>query len=252
MRRDENDWNLDLGFGQLALEIEPANSRQANVQNQTSRHIRKPIGKELLGRLEDFHMKTDRSDKALDGTSDRRIIIDNVHSCVWHAHDSPAPSVGSVNSNVAPPRSGIDACSCPPWDSIMEWLIESPIPIPSDLVEKNGSKMRALVLGAIPGPESWIWTQTPSACFAVLIRILRRCSGFSCIASTAFMSRLINTCCNWIGSACTRRSSGVRSGLTRTRFRVNSLRSRATTCWTILLMSTSLLGAGSFTSKPRI
>jgi hypothetical protein len=36
----------------------------------------------------------------------------------------------------------------------MEWLIDSPIPMPFAFVVKNGSKMRFASPGSIPGPES--------------------------------------------------------------------------------------------------
>jgi hypothetical protein len=36
----------------------------------------------------------------------------------------------------------------------MEWLIESPNPMPLAFVVKNGSKMRLISSGSIGGPES--------------------------------------------------------------------------------------------------
>ena len=69
------------------------------------------------------------------------------------AHETPAVSVGRVNSNTAPVELGAIP-RWPPWDSMMEWLIDSPIPMPFPFVLKNGSKMRFASPGSIPGPES--------------------------------------------------------------------------------------------------
>src|SRR5258707_12338795 len=66
----------------------------------------------------------------------------------------------------------------------MEWLMESPIPMPSALVVKNGSKMRSASPGSIPGPESCTWTNTPSVLFADRIRSFRGRWAGSRMAST--------------------------------------------------------------------
>ena len=48
MRSDENDRNLNIGLGQLALETEPTDSRQPDIQDEATGHVRKLILQELL------------------------------------------------------------------------------------------------------------------------------------------------------------------------------------------------------------
>src|SRR5436190_1362166 len=61
--------------------------------------------------------------------------------------------VGKVNWNMAPLESD-SAHKRPPWDSTIDRLIDNPIPIPSGLVVKNGSKMCSARSGSSPAPES--------------------------------------------------------------------------------------------------
>jgi hypothetical protein len=61
---------------------------------------------------------------------------------------------GRSNSKVAP-RSGLRvARRRPPWFSIIERTIASPIPIPCGLVVKKASNNRGMTSGSIPLPES--------------------------------------------------------------------------------------------------
>ena len=67
---------------------------------------------------------------------------------------SITPSAGgSTTSNIEPCGCADDADNRPPWASTMERQIESPMPMPSDLVVKNVSKTRPTLSGSMPVPE---------------------------------------------------------------------------------------------------
>jgi hypothetical protein len=55
-------------------------------------------------------------------------------------HRQPFPA-GSVNENVAPALVFASPHSRPPWDSMIERLIDNPMPVPCAFVVKNASKM---------------------------------------------------------------------------------------------------------------
>ena len=68
-------------------------------------------------------------------------------------HGHP-PATRSRRVNAAPPPSELAASMLPPNDSMMEWLMARPrpLPAPGSLVVKNGSKTRGEVLGRDPRP----------------------------------------------------------------------------------------------------
>ena len=73
---------------------------------------------------------------------------------------------GRLNRKTAPRGSFAEAHSCPSCASMIERQIESPIPMPLDLVVKNELKRCSRLAGSSPGPESRTATSTPpgSAC----------------------------------------------------------------------------------------
>ncbi len=81
-----------------------------------------------------------------------------VHPCAFSSTLAPIwerlPSVGRVNSNVAPRPVLRLAHKRPPCDSIILRLIERPMPLPCGLVVKNASKMRSLSCCGRPIPAS--------------------------------------------------------------------------------------------------
>lgn len=58
------------------------------------------------------------------------IIIDNRHQSVWLRHATLSPPIGNVNWKTAPHGAFAVAHSRPPWASIIERLIDSPMPKP--------------------------------------------------------------------------------------------------------------------------
>src|ERR1700722_19177352 len=67
---------------------------------------------------------------------------------------------GAVNWKTVPHGTRGDAQKRPPWDSMIDRQIESPMPMPSGFVVKKGSKMRCAIAGSSPGPVSPTATST--------------------------------------------------------------------------------------------
>ena len=59
---------------------------------------------------------------------------------LWAAYRQPT-AAGSVKENVAPPSTFASAHSRPPCDSMIERLIDSPMPVPCGFVVKNAWKI---------------------------------------------------------------------------------------------------------------
>src|SRR3981081_4366411 len=94
------------------------------------------------------------------------------------------------------------AHSRPPWASMIERQIESPIPMPPDLVVKKGLNSRSASSTEIPTPQSV--TLTSTCCVSSWrdrIASSRGGSVTDCIASMPFITKLIITCCSWTRSA---------------------------------------------------
>ena len=45
MRGDENNWNLNIGFGEVVLQVEPAGSRQPDIEDEATGHVRKLLAR---------------------------------------------------------------------------------------------------------------------------------------------------------------------------------------------------------------
>jgi len=72
----------------------------------------------------------------------------------FHRLFTPPISMARVNWKVAPRPALAVAHSRPPCDSMMERLIDSPMPVPSGLVVKNALKICSACSGASPTPVS--------------------------------------------------------------------------------------------------
>src|SRR5882724_1052934 len=136
-------------------------------------------------------------DQLPDNRAHRWVVIAHEYNLLGFLHDSLPLLGGRVNCIVDPlPSFGL-AQSAPPWASMIVRLIESPRPMPSDLVVKKGSKIRSASFGSSPVPESRTATTTsPDLLFSVVISSSR---GWLCtarMASLAFSIRFRITCCN--------------------------------------------------------
>jgi hypothetical protein len=98
----------------------------------------------------------------------------------------------------------------------------SPIPIPSALVVKKGSKSFSLISGAIPQPRSEMETVTLPPPLSAVTRSSRASGGVAAMASMAFRRRFRMTCWSSRGSAWISGSpSAVRVTIRTRRFRAS-------------------------------
>lgn len=103
---------------------------------------------------------------------------------------------GRVNWKVVPRSELAVADRRPPCDSMIDRLIESPIPVPCVLVVKNASKILSACSRGSPTPVSV--TEGNSEPSGVFSDYMVRTPGVpvSLMASMAFSERFMNTCCN--------------------------------------------------------
>src|ERR1700722_9617441 len=90
MRSDENDRNLNIGFGELALQSESADPRQPDIEDEATGHVWKIACEELLCGSERLHLQTYGSDEALDRTTNRGIVVHNENDGIGFAHETAA------------------------------------------------------------------------------------------------------------------------------------------------------------------
>src|SRR5712671_1258954 len=93
------------------------------------------------------------------------------------------------------------AHSRPPWASTIERQIDSPIPMPLDLVVKKALKSRSAFSAEMPTPQSV--TLTSTCCVSSSRDRITSSRGRSltdCMASMPFITRLMIICCNWTRS----------------------------------------------------
>src|SRR5262249_28650522 len=129
-------------------------------------------------------------------------------------HDRHVVLEGSVRRwtrKIAPPAGSFLTMMRPPWASTIAGLIVKPMPTPSGLVVKNGSKMRPRSASEMPLPESC----TPSSTYGgvesdvhtVILGVIT--SPFAVAAVLALVSRFKSTCCICTGSPYAMGSAGA-------------------------------------------
>src|SRR2546425_5708006 len=130
MTRDEDDRDRGSRLGEFALEIEATQPGQAHIEDEAPGPIRTLAPQELLRRPERLDPEPDRRDQAPGRFANRPIVVDDEDDGVLGAHDTGWPRAGRTNWNVAPwPAFGV-AHNRPPCASMIDRLIESPIPRP--------------------------------------------------------------------------------------------------------------------------
>src|SRR5664279_5963885 len=99
--------------------------------------------------------------------------------------------IGIVIEKVVPLPGSLDTSMCPPCLRMMPWVIDKPrpVPVPTGLVVKKGSKMRLMISCGMPEPVSLISIRTFSPSCRVC-RVIFPCSAIACAALT---SRFMNT-----------------------------------------------------------
>src|SRR3981189_653840 len=134
MARNEDDGNRLRRANQLALQVEAAQARHADIEDQARRTVPVAPVEELLRGRETLYIQRNRADQTGQGLADRDIIIDDVNDGVRRLHSADVPLKGSRKRNVVPDASLGTAHIRPPCASIMVRLIARPMPKPRGLV----------------------------------------------------------------------------------------------------------------------
>src|SRR6516225_6608895 len=183
------------------LQLEPSHLGHLYIEQQAAASPRVVIFQKRARRWKRFHRIPGRAQHKSQPLPDGGVIVDDEDG---HSASAPAsaPAVGRSKKKIAPEGALRAMRRLPPCNSTIEWLIESPIPMPSGLVVTKGSKIVSITSSAIPGPESA--TEISTACLP-LRRALTAIDLHSVfapsIASIAFLRRFTSTCSIWIRSA---------------------------------------------------
>src|SRR5690242_13185049 len=171
------------------------NTRHADVEHHASgfgalRRLRCNVGEERLRRGVQSARVVMRFEEPRERIAYRLLVV----------HDLDQSARGSHSRNSVPGRRRSNQRR-PPCACTMVRQIDSPMPIPSDLVVKKGTKMRSASLSGIPGPKSRTDSVAPVASASTEMTRRRRSGGDELIASMALRVRFSTTCCSMIGSA---------------------------------------------------
>src|SRR4051812_47102191 len=79
MSSDEDDWNVNVRLGEIALKIETAKSRHSHVEYQTRWNIRARALKKILSGRKRLDAESHRSDETLQRFAYRFIVVDHEH-----------------------------------------------------------------------------------------------------------------------------------------------------------------------------
>src|SRR5437588_2816911 len=171
MSGHEDDWNMNIYLGELALEIQAALSRQPDIKYEAARNVRQLALEQFARRAEDLCPHPYRAEKPFERLAEFRIVLDDEDGRpvtaasllpLWLPRDHSRASrcACKANSKVAPGPALLDARNTPPWFSMIERQIDSPMPIPSGLVVKKALKSCGIFSVSMPTPESSTATTT--------------------------------------------------------------------------------------------
>ena len=77
MAGHEDDWNLNVGLGQLGLKIQPALSGQPDVKHQAAGDIRQPALQHFGRRTEHLNLQSHRLEKIAEPSAYRRVVFND-------------------------------------------------------------------------------------------------------------------------------------------------------------------------------
>src|SRR6201991_348899 len=143
-----------IAFRYLPLEVQAVDVRQFDIQNEARRQVRLSRLDVLAGGGECDRRNTVRSEQFAERLANAYIVVNDEDDIVVVGHAVAFASIGSVKTNAAPGDAFFSAHNFPPWDSMIERQIASPMPIPCPFVVKNGSNIRSGC--SMPRPRSRI------------------------------------------------------------------------------------------------
>jgi hypothetical protein len=75
--RYHDNWDVNIRFDQLRLEVEAAHSGQPDVEYNTARRLRELVLQEFRSRAEQSGLKTDGSKQTAQRLANLRVVIDD-------------------------------------------------------------------------------------------------------------------------------------------------------------------------------
>jgi hypothetical protein len=173
-----------IGFADIVEKVKPAvisvrvkvdGGSQSNGLSNRSLDDIPPGLQEFFRRGKHFRLQSYRSQKSSNAVAHGSVVINdkNCGAGIVRGHlGTSYDATGIVKWNIAPSGIRGSAHKRPPWDSTRERLMDKPMPMPCDLVVKNGSKIRSAISWLIPIPLSSTETSTSVAfCRREIIRI---------------------------------------------------------------------------------
>src|SRR6185437_14293727 len=152
--RDEHDGQEDAVLHEKILHVQSIEAGEIHVQHEARDLDIDVLLEKLFRRSERFHAVPPQLEKTVEPLADGVIVVHHENGWSVRNHNFPFPKTGSTTRNVTP-FSGLLATEIlPPCNSTMERQMASPMPRPSVLVVKNGSKMRSIWPSGMPGPVS--------------------------------------------------------------------------------------------------
>src|SRR5207249_1161837 len=169
--------HLDVGDDRVVVAGGDAVERGRRRVGRVHRHSAHPDSERLGKRLQQGPVVIDDEDVQHRHAAEVSWVSENARG-KWRRNVAPSP--GGLTTEIVPP------CSC-----MIPYVMDRPrpVPLPTSLVVKNGSKIRRPSPGGIPFPVSAKATSTASEPTEPMMRIALR--GESATASRAFVNRLM-------------------------------------------------------------
>src|ERR1700679_442489 len=97
MAGNKDDGDVDVGLGQVTLNLEPAHIRQPHVEHHACRPLRTLAAEKLVRRSECLNPQAYGRNELLNGVTDRLIVVNHKYNRTRIRHDAVPRSAGSVN-----------------------------------------------------------------------------------------------------------------------------------------------------------
>ena len=139
-------------FRQGSLQIKSGRARHAHVEQQATGPVGQRVKQEIARRRMALRLEAGRGQQAQQSGAKRLVVIDDMDqrcelSSIMSGSRSLlplAPAAGNSTRNTAPPSTPFSAVTRPPCASTRVRTIDSPRPMPVDLVLKKESNKRGI------------------------------------------------------------------------------------------------------------
>src|SRR6266446_2606521 len=131
---DEDHWDSTALVCQRLLQVEPAFPRHPDVHHEAAQTVEVPALQERARRRERLDPVASGPQQPFQAPADRGVVVNDADGRVALIHVDLPPAHGRVKWKVAP-RVGLLATQMtPPWASMIDRLMESPMPRPAGFV----------------------------------------------------------------------------------------------------------------------